>query len=116
MQRINLQGTCSTGGAATLTSSKAIFGKLYAVRWIDGTLADGVDATLTVIRSDATVTLLTLTNANDDKMYYPLVLAQSNVGADLTAIYQEQIVDGYLQLAITAGGNAGVGGAIVYIE
>lgn len=116
MERIILTGTCSTGGAATIVSSRQIYGKLHAVRWIDGTLADGVDAVLSVIRSENLKTLLTLTNANDDATYYPLVLAQDNAGANLTAIYAKQVIDGYLQLAITSGGNGGIGGAIVYID
>ena len=123
IQKIKLYGTTATGGALTVTSDHDVLGKLVAVDWIDGTLSDGVDAVLTTIAQDdlPAKTLLTLTDANSDARYYPQTPAQDNAGADVTfdgtnEIYTEQIVNGKLSLAVTSGGDAKVGGCIVYVE
>ena len=90
---------------------------LYAVEWIDGTLADGVGAVLSVTDTLGGVdkSLLTLTNANDDKLYYPRVPACDAAGADLAGLYTLPLVDGMLKLVVAAGGNTKAGGCIVYL-
>jgi len=128
--------TVSGGGNASLTAATtnrvmkglpyAVTGagrrapslKLYAVEWIDGDFADGVDAVLSVTNtlSGVDTTLLTLTNADNDKWYFPRVLVQGVTGTDLTAIYDMLVVDGTLKLTITNGGNGKTGGCVVYLE
>lgn len=126
MRWIKLYGAVNAAGAATLTSEIPVRGELYAVEWIDGTLVDGVDAVLSVVRDDnaADYTLLTLTNANSDAVYYPRKAAHDDAGAVVTfdgtnEIYTKPIINGYLKLAITngsAGAGGEVGGCIVYYE
>jgi hypothetical protein len=122
MRWIKLVGTTATGGAATIQAVARAVGKLHAVEWIDGDLADGVDAVLSVVRDDnaADYTLLTLTDADNDAVYYPRVLQHSELGAALTGTAggdrTQPIINGYLKLAITSGGDAKTGGCIVYFE
>ena len=112
---VQLTGTTNAQGAATI-NGPAVFGRLYAVRWIDGTLADGNDAVLSYTDADgSSVTLLTLTDADIDKMYYPREKVQGNTGADLDTAYDLALVAGPLKLAITGGGSGGIGGCVVYV-
>jgi hypothetical protein len=119
MITIQLSVTTNAGGVGSasdvLDAGKAYL--LHAVEWIDGTLVDGVDAVLSCTAramGQADKTLLTLTDANIDKCYFPRELEHSNVGAALTT-YSLPVVDGTLQLAVTAGGNAMTGGCVCYL-
>jgi hypothetical protein len=119
---IKLTGTTATGGGLTVTAVSRCAGKLHAVEWIDGDFADGVDAVLSVVRDDtaADYTLLTLTNADNDAVYYPRVIIHSEAGAALTGTSggdrAQPIINGILKLAVTSGGDAKTGGCIVYYE
>jgi hypothetical protein len=116
-------GTDGTAGALSITFGHKVVGFLKAVQWIDGDLADGVDAVVSVVSDDdaADYTLLTLTNANDDAWYFPQTPAQDNAGADVTTdgtqeFYTDQIVNGKLKLVVADGGNVKSGGCIVFVE
>jgi len=115
-----LTGTTSTAGAATINDTKAILGRLYAVEWIDGTLSDGVDAVLTAQNTASAVaqTLLTLTDANDDKPYYPRDVVHDLAGGALTGTSggdrEMPVINGVLRLVIASGGSEKTGGCIVY--
>jgi hypothetical protein len=89
---------------------------LVAVEWIDGDLADGVDAVLSCINTLGGVdqTLLTLTNANNDDWYYPRTAEHDQTGAPLTTT-TPLIVNGDLQLAVTNGGDTKSGAAVIYL-
>lgn len=77
---------------------------LYAFEWIDGDFADGVDAVLACTGpSDVERTLLTLTDANADKMYYPRELEDDNAGAEGTT-YTLPVVEGTVSLTVSSGG------------
>lgn len=92
---------------------------LHAVEWVDGTLADGVDAVLsqTSTPSGVDTTLLTLTNADNDAWYYPWKLVVANDGSTAaTDFFTEQIVSGELKLAVTSGGDTLSGKCIVYLK
>ena len=71
LRKVKLYGTTASDGTATITANHEVVGLLHAVEWIDGTLTDGVDAVLSCVRDDnaANVTLLTLTDANNDAWY-----------------------------------------------
>lgn len=123
LRHIKLYGTTSNLGALTITAGVSAEGLLVAVEWIDGSFADGVDAVLSVDRDDdaVDVTLLTLTDANDDAWYYPQTPAQDNVGTDVTydgtnEIYTRQVINGKLKLVVSSGGDTKSGGCIVYYE
>lgn len=115
LKSIHLTGTTNGSGALTVTAPRSLLGWLIAVQWIDGSLADGVDAVLSVTNTPAGVdtTLLTLTDANNDAWYYPRVLENSNAGAAL-ATYTLMIIEGTLKLVVADGGDTKTGGCIVY--
>jgi hypothetical protein len=117
LESIDLRGTTDASGDATITAPRPVLGFLYAVRWIDGDLADGVDATITVTAATAdggaATTLLTLTDANDDAWYYVRELEDDNAGAALTT-YTYPFINGTVQNVIASGGATKTGGAIVY--
>ena len=124
LDEINLIGTTTTAGDATITATRSVLGKLYAVTWIDGTLADGVDGTLSVTsrpESAPDLTLLTLTDANDDAEYMPREPVHDNTGTALTynsteGVTDMRVINGTLKLVIASGGDTKIGGMLVYIE
>jgi hypothetical protein len=119
---VRLITTTIADGSATVLSESAYVGKLFAVAWVDGDLADGIDSVLSVTQTDggADYTLLTLTNADIDAMYYPRVVVHSEAGVALTGTAGGDrampIVNGRLKLVIADGGASKTGGAIVYLE
>lgn len=122
--QVYLEATTDGDGDAVITEAlplnKAY--ELIAVDWIDGDFADGVDGTLAMTTREfgADVTLLTLTDANSDAIYYPMVEAHSNAGAALDTagdvMYTRQIVNGTLQLTVANGGATKTGGCVVYLR
>jgi hypothetical protein len=112
---IRLTGTTDASGDLTLTAERAVLGLLWSVEWIDGDLADGVDAVLSLVNtsSEVDLTLLTLTNANDDAQYFPRATECNEAGV-AQSNRVPPLMDGTLQLVISSGGNAKTGGCIVY--
>lgn len=91
---------------------------LYKVVWVDGTLDDGVDAVLSITNTQSGVdeTILTLTDANSDKVYYPWVLPVKTDGSTAASdFFIPQLVEGTLKLVVASGGNAKSGACIVYL-
>jgi hypothetical protein len=123
IDHIKLVGTTDAAEAATITATILIHATLRAVEWIDGDLADGVDAVLSFASHSSGVsrTLLTLTDANSDAWYFPHEIAHDNAGAAVTLdgtneMYVPPIIFGTLSLAIANGGVTKTGGCIVYFE
>jgi len=123
IRHIKLYGTTDSSGNLTVTAGFPVEGLLHAVEWIDGDFADGVDAVLSIDRDDdaADVTLLTLSDANDDAIYYPLYQACNNLGAALETTGGEEVfipafINGKLKLVVSNGGDTKSGGCIVYFE
>lgn len=123
LRKIKLYGTTASDGSLVVVSDVPVLGSLHSVCWIDGTFADGVDATLTIAAQDnvPALTLLTLTNANNDAVYQPRFPASDNAGATVTydgtnEIYVKGYIDGYLTLTVASGGDTKSGGMIVYYE
>jgi len=101
-------------GADAEALGRGMWQWLYAVQWVDGDFADGVDAVLSCLDPDgASVTLATLTDANADGWYYVGVAEAGQDGAALTT-YRLPIVQGTLTLTIAAGGATKTGGCHVY--
>lgn len=115
---IRLNVTTDGSGDGSATATRAVFGYLVAVDWIDGDLTDGVDAVLSVTNTPSGVdhTLLTLTNANSDAIYYPRRVVDTTAGATATSVYDRFIIDGTLKLVVASGGSAKTGGCVVYYE
>ena len=116
LRNTKLTLTTASNGAGTATAETAVFGYLEAVDWIDGSFSDGVDAVLsTTLTSSATDhTLLTLTNADNDAVYYPRRVVDTTAGAAATGVYGRFLIDGYLKLSVTSGGDTKTGGCVVY--
>jgi hypothetical protein len=123
---IKLIGTTAAGGGATVTSDSAILGRLYAVEWVDGDLANNNTAVLSVVRTDSGVNqavhTLVASEGDGDGWWYPRVAVHdlSAVGRFYNDESDEPVVDypivnGYLQLVIAAGGASKTGGCIVYV-
>lgn len=120
LRDLRLMGTTNGSGAATINAERSVFGRLYAVEWIDGTFENGVDATLTAqaTPSGVATTLLTLTNADDDKWYFPRALVHDESGTALTGTSGGDrclpLVAGTPRLVIADGGATKTGGCILY--
>lgn len=120
---VRLIGTTDSSGDLTLTSENTYNGELVMVQWVDGDLVDGVDAVLSVTKTDSGVdyTLLTLTNANNDALYHTRAILTDQAGATITydgtnEVYGCIPVVGQLKLVISSGGDTKTGGAIVFLE
>jgi hypothetical protein len=115
---VKLYGTTDASGDLTATSDLPVKGILLSVEWIDGDLADGVDAVLTLVRDDdaADITLLTLTDANNDAVYALRYPVYDNTGAVINFLSVEHFLNGYLKLVVSDGGDTKSGGMIVYYE
>lgn len=117
----------TTDGSSAYTSTPAtVTGQpasgaylLHAVEWVDGDLADGVDAVLSITGTPSGVdkTLLTLTNADNDLWYYPWALTVKNDGSTAaTDFFTEQVVIGTLKLTVASGGATKTGKCLVYLK
>lgn len=113
---VELNVTTAANGSGNVTVALERVGLLYAVEWIDGDFANGVDAVLSAVSTPSGVdkTLLTLTNADNDAIYYPRALEHGNTGTEL-ATTTKVLVDGSLKLAVTNGGDTKTGGCNVYL-
>ena len=118
LESVKLYGTTDALGDLTVTEALAVHGKLVAIQWIDGTFADGVDAVFSVTDEASGVdqTLLTLTNANDDAWYYPRTTADDLTGGAIATEFVQLIINGKLEMVVSAGGNVLTGGALVFYE
>jgi len=120
LHELRLSGTCDSDGALTVAATTPVFGYLEAVEWIDGDFANGVDAVISAYNTGSAVdnTLLTLTNADDDAMYYPRALVHSEAGAALTGSSGGDralpMINGVPRLVVSSGGDKKTGGCILY--
>jgi hypothetical protein len=122
---IQLVGTTSTAGAATIVDTGAIRGYLERIEWKVGTLSTtGTSAVVSVVNTPSGVseTLLTLSTiyATANGIYYPRTPAHNAACVALTAAAGgdcvRPLIAGTLQCVIAGGGSALTGGAIVYID
>ena len=119
LKEIRLYGTTSNPGATlTVDAPVAVFGRLYAVQLIIGTLAATTDVIISTQGHESSKTLLTLTDQSADALYYPRDLVHSEAGAALTGTSGGDrtlpLMAGVPRMAIAQGGAAGVGGIILF--
>ena len=87
----------------------------------DGGLSDGVDTVFTYVDTEGvSSTLLTATNWNSDRTYYPREGVHGNDGAALTfdgtrIAFDLPIVDGYITATTAAGGSVKSGAYLIYV-
>lgn len=112
------------GGNATVLGEMSLNGaRIYAVEFVLGTLTSGaVDVTLSDTSAPGGVskTLLTLTNAAANAVYYLRLLAHGETGAALTGTAGGDrvmpLVTGRLQVVVAQGGNVLTGSLHVWYE
>ena len=107
--KINVAITVDASGNATATDLPEVFGNLVAVGYTPGTLATGVDITITDKTSGATV--FSLTNAGTSPRYFrPTNDITTNVGVAVTDgannpnTNRDIFLGGKLQIAVAQGG------------
>ena len=107
-ETIKLEVTTNSGGIGSV-SVPVPMRIIYQVEWDIGTFAAGVDATLSVTgRNGTSVTLLTLTDANADAVYYPRLVEHDNAAVALTTRTLPLII-GVVTLSIAQGGDGKTG-------
>ena len=109
MKSVVLTGTCSAGGALTMTGTKRVTGYIEKVMMAYDDGATGSDLILTAVSADVTEAILTKADLGTaDAVFYPRTLA--NKVADGTAFTDvaERIFlnDATLTAVIAQGGNA----------
>lgn len=93
--------------------------KLHMAQWVDGDLVDGVDAVLICTQftpRTLVTTLLDLTDANNDAVYYPRVTGDAADGTEITDAYAAPVVHGTLQLTVSDGGDTKTGALWLYLD
>lgn len=118
MRDVRLSFTCNGSGAASASTDDLSGYKLTHVQWIDGNLADGVDATLAVTSRPGGVdrTVMTLTDANNDITMAVGEPVYGSDGATIAGSYVPIMVDGKLTITVASGGSATSGGVILTLR
>lgn len=125
LELVDLRGTTDGSGDAVITAAVPKYGRLIAVEWVDGDLADGNTAVLACTGSPSGVVSTLHTQVagegNSDVWYYPRAAVHDLSAVGLTydgtrVVAEAPVVNGYLKLTIASGGAANTGGAIVYVE
>ena len=117
LKEMRLYGTTNGSGALTVNGDCAVFGRLYAVRWLDTSL-DACTATISTQGHEASATLLTLTAVNATATYYPRDLVHGATGTALTGTSGGDrclpLMVGIPRLVISSGGATNAGGCILF--
>jgi hypothetical protein len=120
MQVKVIQITTDAGGDFVGTLVVKTPAKLHAAQWVDGDLADGVDAELVCTqfapRDDVQQTLLDLTDADNDAFYYPRVTGDTAAGVEIADAYAAPVVHGVLTLTVSGGGDTNTGALWLYLD
>lgn len=115
LKDVKLVGATNGSGAKTLTHTSTVYGWLEAIEWIDGDLADGVDAVISLVNTPSGVdrTLLTLTNADNDA-WYQVRVAEHGATGTASATTTRIMLNGTPQLVISNGGDTKTGGCVLH--
>ncbi len=115
MKAIRIPITTATDGSATAYGETAV-GSVYAVQLVDGTLADGVDVTITSENADLSIPILVKADFNSDQMVYPRVLQALNTDGTALTTHCEPLAVGRIKVVIASGGAVASGAVVVYIR
>jgi len=117
LKEMRLYGTTNGSGALTVNGDCAVFGRLYAVRWVD-TALDSCTGTISTQGHEASATLLTLTAQNASATFYPRDLVHTAAGAALTGTSGGDralpLMVGTPRLVISSGGDTKAGGCVLF--
>ena len=101
-------------GDETEIGASAVNGLLYAIEWVVGTLATGVDAVISITQpSGVVVTLLTLTDADANAMYYLRLADSDNTGSAGSGTVLPLFI-GVPKCVVTDGGATKTGKVVFY--
>ena len=102
-------------GQFTVKGDQPIAGRLYAVEWIPGDLAEGVDAAVSLVDgpSGLSTDVFFLADAAGHRWYYPRVVVHAQDGTPAKWM-DLPIVAGIPQLKVMSGGAHKSGGCILY--
>ena len=115
MKKMRLYGTCDADGALTVNGERSISGLLVAIKYLDTSFAAGADIVISCQGADGVnANLITITDGNASAIYYPRVAGCTIAGVAETPVDQFQLLEGTPRMVVAAGGNAGVGGVILY--
>ena len=116
MREIILAVTVDGSGDGTTTTTESVLGKVYAVQLVDGTIADGVDITITCEQGSLSIPVLVKANFNTDQIVYPRVLEALNTDGTDLGTHTEPLANGYLKAVVAQGGVSKSGAFHVYID
>jgi len=111
-RRINI--TTATDGSCTAYGEAAV-GLVYAVQLVDGTLADGVDVTVTCEEESLSIPILVKADFNTDQIVYPRVLQALNTDGTALTTHTQPLCYGRPKVVIAQGGAVATGAVILYI-
>lgn len=120
LRYLELEATTDASGDATVNAPDRIIGQLLAVEWVVGDFAAGVDAVISEQDrvSGVARTLLTLTDANANAIYYPRYVVHGETGTALTGTSGGDREMAYLmgkpRLVVAQGGNTKTGKCILW--
>lgn len=121
VQRHQIDITTDAAGAATAYSAYTVSGEVKAVVYAKGSLAAGVDLTITGEKSG--ISILTITDGNADAQYAPRMATHSTAGAAALYAGGGSAVLGCIpvgleriKVVVAQGGNTLSGTLHVYIE
>jgi len=107
MKELTLTLTVAADGTATVNGDLPILGRLYAVYYTIGTLADTADLVISTQNGYASKTLLTI-SPSASGLYYPRDLVHDAAGTALTGTSGGDrclpLMDGYPRVTVAQGG------------
>jgi len=111
LRDVRITAVTDGSGDSTDTAEMGISGRLYALEWVDGDCANGVDITVTLTSRSSGVShqIFQADNVNDDAIYYPRAALHDTSAVSVTydgsnEIYDLVVVNGIPQLIVAAGG------------
>jgi hypothetical protein len=118
---MRLPYTTDASGDVTVDGDRSVLGRLYAVQTdIDATVANAIDLTISTQGAAGAKTLLTITDAAADALYYPRDVVHDATGTALTGTSGGDrampLLDGLPRVVVADGGDTLSGSVVLYFE
>ena len=120
LKEIILTGTTDGSGDAVINAEYTIVGKVVAIAWQDGGLANGHTGVISSQGDPGSQTIMTVGTGegDNDAVFYPRHVIHDEGAGALTGTSggdrEYPFVSGKLRLVIAAGGATATGGCYVY--